>query len=781
MGFVFFLRYNRITSFFNCGMKDTVMKTTPSRTLFLTGILLSCFVFAFLLMFTYGLLFMAPYPGFYFNPTDGTILSIYEDLTPVSAPHLVVGDVLKRVGSATFEDYQNSATLNLFSNIQQGEEIEITVLRDGREMTVSWVYPGLNDSEFISRFFNVWWVAYIFWFFGMSTQLFMRPKDKRWGLFIASNYLTGMFIMLGSVSSYQILWSPILLRVVAWLILPVYLHFHWIFPRSLHRIPRWLQFVFYTACGLTAVRELLAASPGSSYFLAVALAFLGSVLLLVAHFVLQPDHRRDVSILAIAALLSMSFAIFVSVIGSSGRTPHMGPLSILSLPILPGAYFYILYRRNLGGLELRTNRAISIYLFLILLGVILLLFVGFLRYVNVSREAAVFINITITLLAVFVSILVFPSFQSFVERRILGIKLPSQSLAESYSARIITSDTLSGLLKLLRDEVFPSLLIRQYAFVRNPDASVQVMLLENVTQHQVREDALRELFASLSTGQLSPSFKINSPLDWVHLTLPLQFGPDLIGVWLLGRRDPDDLYPQAELPILQSLANQTAVALSNIIQTERLKAMYEANINRYEQERLRLAHDLHDSVLNEMAAILIKNDSLSLSPEFQKSYGGVISRVREIVSDFRPPILNYGLKFALDGLVDNLSERNQDKVLIVSDIRTDGEWKYPEVVEHNLCRIVQEACENALKYSRARSITITGELSAGTIDIMVTDDGVGFNIENDLKLDDMLANKHYGLAGMHERASLIGAAIRFDSKPEQGTRINVLWTVKQMV
>jgi hypothetical protein len=97
----------------------------------------------------------------------------------------------------------------------------------------------------------------------------------------------------------------------------------------------------------------------------------------------------------------------------------------------------------------------------------------------------------------------------------------------------------------------------------------------------------------------SPDLLANDqPYSWIRLILPLKLGDDLIGFWLLGRRDPDDLYSQPEIPILSSLANLTAIALSNILQTERLKSMYETNITRYEQERLRLAHDLHDSILN---------------------------------------------------------------------------------------------------------------------------------------------------------------------------------------
>jgi two-component system sensor histidine kinase DegS len=203
--------------------------------------------------------------------------------------------------------------------------------------------------------------------------------------------------------------------------------------------------------------------------------------------------------------------------------------------------------------------------------------------------------------------------------------------------------------------------------------------------------------------------------------------------------------------------------------------MYEANINRYEQERFRLAHELHDSLLNEMAAMLMKHDPDDLPKEFQESFDGLIVRLREIVTDLRPPMLMYGLKSALDGLADNLSERSHDTVQFVSAIQAVDGCRYPESVEHNIYRVVQEACENALKYARAKSIQISGELSADKIELQVRDDGVGFKQGISLQLDEMIANRHYGLAGMHERAELIGAAIRVESEANRGTRIQIVW------
>ena len=271
------------------------------------------------------------------------------------------------------------------------------------------------------------------------------------------------------------------------------------------------------------------------------------------------------------------------------------------------------------------------------------------------------------------------------------------------------------------------------------------------------------------------------PYSWIRLVLALKLGDQLLGFWLFGRRDPDDLYSQQEIPVLSSLANLTAIALSNILQTERLKSMYETNINRYEQEKLRLAHDLHDSILNELAALLMREDAPDLSSKFQQAFDELTERLREIVDDLRPPMLTFGLKLALTDFAEDLMERNQGLVEILTDIQSDGEWRYPDVVENNLYRIMQEACENSLRYAHAKKITLFGRLYEKEIQLRVEDDGIGLNPEISLKPNDLLAGKHFGLVGMFERANLIGAELSVHSQPNQGTQIQVIWKSKETI
>jgi signal transduction histidine kinase len=141
-------------------------------------------------------------------------------------------------------------------------------------------------------------------------------------------------------------------------------------------------------------------------------------------------------------------------------------------------------------------------------------------------------------------------------------------------------------------------------------------------------------------------------------------------------------------------------------------------------------------------------------------------------------MLNFGLKYALEELAEKLAERNQSSVKFETHLQADGDWRYPHLVENHTYRIAQEASENALKYARANTIRIVARLSRESFDIQVEDDGIGFQMETSHKLNEMLANKHFGLVGMLERANLIGAELDIDSRPGKGTCIRVRWNQK---
>jgi signal transduction histidine kinase len=566
----------------------------------------------------------------------------------------------------------------------------------------------------------------------------------------------------------------VLFHAVTWLAVPVYLNFHWLFPLPLRRTPSWAWIILYLMCGALAIAEILQLLPRSFYFIGVLLMLGGSIILLLLHR-RQPHHRRAVRLLLFSILFVWLPLIGASLGGLFGNLPQPSALMLLFLPFVPATYIFVVFRQQLGGMEVRANRAFSIYAFLILLGTILLILLGPAQSLSISPEGYFFLAAVTGLVTAYLGILIFPPFQSFIEQRLLGIRLPYQNIQEIYSTRITTSNSLEHLCKLLGDEIFPSLLVRQFAFLQFDHGQSKVLVVDGIDGYQLpEENELLDLLAS--PGKYIPV----SPVDeqsgkWIRLVLPLQVGTDLLGVWLLGRRDPDDLYSQREIPILQSLANQTAIALSNLLQTERLRKMYQENINNFEEHRLGLALDLHDSILNQLAVLRMNLDETHLSPHFYEAYEGLTARLREIVSDLRPPMLNYGLKPALDELAENLMERTNDTVKVIVNVEAEEGVRFPANIELHLFRIVQEACENTLHHARASKIVFSGRMDSEGVRLTIEDNGVGFDAAERLELNELLSHKHFGLAGMIERGALIHAQVGIESTPRKGTRIQVAW------
>jgi signal transduction histidine kinase len=734
--------------------------------------ILPWFVLAILLIYTYARIVLVPYAGFQSEPSKGQIGQVFVQAAP--GADLQVGDQLLQIGPVSFEDYKKDLRLTLFDGVQPKQVVPIVVLRDGQKLTISWVFPGFHWEELRSRLINIWWLAYFFWFFGTITWLLVRPRDERQWLLTLFYHLTAIWLMAGSLSSFHIWESAIVMRVVVWICLPVYWHLHWIFPRPLGRLPKPVLSILYLSGIVLGIAEWFQILGRNIYFLGFLLAAAGSVILLVAHVIAQPGQRREISLLATMVGIVILPPIAVSIVGLFDKLPWFNGIAMLSLYGLPGAYFYIVYRRQLGGLELRTNRAIIMIAYSILLFVVSVFGIFLLRRWFDDPGQSIVAGAVLFLVAGLGSTILFPGFQRWAEHHLLGVSLPPIHLVEIYTARITTALDQERLVSLLRDQVLPSLLIRQAALLRldETQAPIPVFTLGVEAIQMPASSDIPILLAQ--TGQYrQPAGNLLCP--WVRLALSLMVDGKPAGLCLLGRRDPDDDYAPTEIPTLQALMNQTALALVNIEQAGRLRAFYRADIESEETQNKRLALALHDDVLGQMALLSMSAGDGKTSPQFEMAYRSAVDHIREIINTLRLAMLNYGLKAAIDELADETLQLAGDQVAIRVDL-PPSEVSYSPDVELHLFRIVQQACHNALKHAQASDIFISGRLDPGQIKLSVEDNGVGFAAGESLDLVELLARKHYGLVGMHERAALVGAQLQITSAPHQGTKVRVTWS-----
>jgi signal transduction histidine kinase len=361
-------------------------------------------------------------------------------------------------------------------------------------------------------------------------------------------------------------------------------------------------------------------------------------------------------------------------------------------------------------------------------------------------------------------------------------------LLATYSARLANSLEISRLVTLLQEVVLPAFLVVQAAIVRlrltsspEPKWEMQPILLMGVPEKDLPNAAeLSGLIklASISQPRGSAGGPPSSKYPWARLVLPLTVEGQMIGLCLLGRRNPDDRYAPSEIPLIQTLLDQTALALLHIEQTSRLRALYQVDIQRQEETLRRLARDLHDEVLGQMTLLAQSVNGAQVDPSFLQTYQIAVERIRSLISGLRPAAINYGLRPALEDLVDELDDQSGqplDGPQILLNLGGDLH-RYPEEVELQLYRIVQQACQNALVHAKAKTISISGNLQPNYVNLSVTDDGIGFTAIQSSELTELLAQQHYGLVGMHERAALIHARLSIHSEPGKGMSVGVDWS-----
>jgi PAS domain S-box-containing protein len=195
-----------------------------------------------------------------------------------------------------------------------------------------------------------------------------------------------------------------------------------------------------------------------------------------------------------------------------------------------------------------------------------------------------------------------------------------------------------------------------------------------------------------------------------------------------------------------------------------------------EDERRRIARDMHDEFGEHLTALalriaLLKNkcaDRTDLTAEVDalEAIAGSLDRdVDRLVWELRPTALDdLGLRAALTNYVHNWS----DRIGIPAHLHTSGllDTRLAPDIETTLYRIAQEALNNAAKYSSASRVEVILERRADSILLVIEDDGIGFDADRG-------NDRGFGIAGMRERAALVGATLEIESAPGRGTTVLV--------
>lgn len=263
-------------------------------------------------------------------------------------------------------------------------------------------------------------------------------------------------------------------------------------------------------------------------------------------------------------------------------------------------------------------------------------------------------------------------------------------------------------------------------------------------------------------------------------TAPLVSGDRSFGTLAVVTLGRARAFSNRDIAMLTSIGRQAGIAIDNARLYENMR-FYARQITRaQEDERMRIARDLHDETIQMLIVIsrriealaaleLIPESTLQLLVDLQDLVSETLKGLRRFVKDLRPSSLDYlGLMAALVGAINDLKEKDG----IAAEVKAVGEVRRPTPEQElGLFRICQEALNNIRRHSQATRVDVDVEFLAGKVQMTISDNGRGFEVPE--RMDGLVYTGKLGLLGMFERARLLGGTLAITSEKDQGTTITV--------
>ncbi len=268
---------------------------------------------------------------------------------------------------------------------------------------------------------------------------------------------------------------------------------------------------------------------------------------------------------------------------------------------------------------------------------------------------------------------------------------------------------------------------------------------------------------------------------------PLQVGGKIVGVVTAAAPEPGH-FKEDDLKLLLVVADRVAPAIerARLVETvhagrERLKALSASLLTAQEEERRRVAVELHDELGQVLTAVKINLQSLgrkldaSLGSELADAAASVdqaMERVRDLALDLRPAVLDdLGLPSALRWYTHRFARDTGIDV----HFSADSVPRLEAALETACFRVAQEALTNVSRHAHARHVWVVLNAGTGETELKIWDDGRGFDVIT--ARERAVGGVSVGLLGMEERVSSLGGTFTVRSVPGRGTRLSVSFPV----
>lgn len=770
------------------------------------------FVSLVLLVFIAVAFFIAirqPYDGLYWEKPSGKVVQVDAN-APATVAGLQPDDILLAVAGRPIDEFEDGEPL-----IAAGDTAQIMILRGGETLFVEMSAESPPTAELLKRTIPLF-VAICFALFSFGIWAY-RPHDWRVILFWAFNQLGAAGLAFGTVSNLGYLWATRWFGVTLCLFSPVLIHFHsQVVETGLKPLPRRLLQGLY---GLSSILAMVwffnsQGNDNRAYtFLTLVIqlyfiiAIIFTVLLLTRAYFLAslPSWKRRVRLVVLGALLAFTPLVGLALLPHLlfGRALIAYELTFPFLLILPLSHLVAIYHSTLLQIERLINRRIVHLALMVILSVIYL--VGFITISSlwsVSNDWEPLLWGGITLFGGILFIFLRDRLQNTIDHLVYGGWYNYRSVVAEMGRgldRVIDSEELADLLVnrlidilhlecaafLLCSDQMQLTLIRAVGYNSLPpdlDANTTLVSILLHTEHVV---STKELHAQLTKTTLTPLENLWLEHPQIKIWVPIKRNKQVQALLLLGKRLDGELFDEEDRHMLNTLTWGAATAIENVKlvrvlqqRTREVNLLYSQLLQSREEERKRLARELHDGVIQNLINLHYYLDPASrrLSPTTEKNglrsrLQQVIDELRDVCTQLRPAALDdLSLALAIQGYVEDVREQYGLPVeLKVSGGEFPKTQRLPEVIEVCLFRVLQEAVTNVYRHAEATQIWIDLQLKPGFALLEVRDDGKGFLCP--ANLGSFTREHHFGLAGVQERLHLIGGTLTIDSMPGKGSTL----------
>lgn len=539
----------------------------------------------------------------------------------------------------------------------------------------------------------------------------------------------------------------------------------------------------------TSFQEIIGLSLYDLSFLAMAVSLITCVGILfwrVLHLPPASYLRQQLWILLFFFLLGVFPTMLLTIIPKSlaGITLLSFPMAIALMIFIPVGYLFVIYRKGFLGLDLFFSRALHLLALTIGIGCLyaLMLYLGR-DWLGLETAGGSAIQLTV----VFVPTLLFalyanrPMSQS-VQRLLYGRIADEQERLVEFTAALSNHPEFETIEQVAASVAHILGSSRVIMILKDEQGDLRSIVGETsrdlIAQAQVFLPVLTEPL--VRTALHPSSHPVLALFDWAELVVPITVRGEAVGLLVLGRPNIDGYFNFAQVTFVARVARIIAVASENIYLFEATRWLGRRSMLVREQERKRLAQEIHDDPLQRLFFVAhlldkIRNaqgdwNTQQVAADLGRGIDELLltgDTLRGICLGLYPPVLEQKLPMAVNSVVRQFC---QDYGLPVTVEVTGDASVVPVELTTTVCHIITEALHNVVKHAAANAVCVTLVWDDEMLLLEVIDDGRGTATAG-LSINDLIRRRCLGIVGMHEWAHAVGGDLQVVGNEPRGTRV----------